>query len=356
MLPALVALASLAATACNGTSSYLDATGTSGREEGVLGIWLTAAACIVVALVSLAVVLGIARHRGEHNAPESAGGDAHRAAGAAPHDERADGGAESRRREIQSGLNWIYIGTAVTLVVLLASFAGTMTTLSAASSPPLAASLVMDVTAHQWWWEVTYSDPTHPDLAFTTANEVHLPIGLPVRVRLRTADVIHSFWLPQIAGKMDVVPGQVNETWVEASTPGVTRGMCGEYCGLQHAAMAMTVVAESPQQFDAWARQRRSVAAPPTSPDAVVGRVVFARTCGSCHTVAGTDALGRIGPDLTHVASRTTIGAGALANTPANLISWITDAPAIKEGARMPAIPLDTDQMRAVVAYLETLH
>jgi len=131
--------------------------------------------------------------------------------------------------------------------------------------------------------------------------------------------------------------------------------MCGEYCGLEHAMMSMSVTAESPERFNAWTQQRRSAAVAPATPDAAAGRVVFARSCGACHSVQGTDALGRVGPDLTHLASRPTIGAGALANTPANLARWIPNAPAVKEGARMPAVPLDAGELRAVVAYLATL-
>jgi cytochrome c oxidase subunit 2 len=318
--------------ACNGTSSYMDATGAAGRRETVLGWWLTGTAAAVVLIVCVAIVLGIVRRRQ---------GDA-----AETHPER---------REIRSGLSWIYVGTAITVVILLITFAGTMMTLNAASRPRITPSLTLDVTGHQWWWEVRYRDATHPDLAFTTANEVHLPVGQPVRVRLQTADVIHSFWLPQIAGKMDLIPGQVNEMWLEADKPGVSRGMCAEYCGLQHAEMALAVTAESPQQFAAWAAHERAPAAAPATAESEVGRVVFARSCGACHTAAGTEALGRVGPDLTHVASRPAIGAGALANTPANLARWITSAPQIKEGARMPAIPLDEAQLRSVVAYLETL-
>ena len=325
----------LVLTACNGTSSYMDATGAAGRRETVLGWWLTAVAAAVVLAVCIAIVLGIVRRR-DADAAEPAG-------------------SQPERREIRSGLRWIYVGTAITVVILLVTFTGTMVTLNAASRPRTTPSLVLDVTGHQWWWEVRYRDDAHPDLGFTTANEVHLPIGQPVRVRLQTADVIHSFWLPQIAGKMDLIPGQVNEMWLQAEEPGVSRGMCGEYCGLQHAEMALAVTAESPQQFARWAAHERAPAAAPTSADAQVGRVVFARSCGACHAVAGTEALGRVGPDLTHLASRPTIGAGALANTSANLAHWITAAPQVKEGARMPAIPLDAAQLRAVVTYLETL-
>ncbi len=324
--------------ACNGTTSYLDAGGVAGHEEAVLGQWLTAVSCVVVAFVGIAVLWGIARHRGERNAPDT--------------DSRP---GITQRREIRRGLGWIYIGVAVSVVILLLTFAGTMVVLNAASHPPSKPSLEMDVTAHQWWWEIQYVDRTRPDEAFTTANEIHLPVGVPVRVRLQSADVIHSFWLPQIAGKTDVIPGQINEMWVEAHRPGISRGMCGEYCGLQHAMMILPVVSESPQRFEAWWAERRAAASSPVNADAEAGRVVFTRSCGACHTIEGSGALGKVGPDLTHFASRPYIGAGILDNTAQNLARWITNAPGIKEGARMPAMPLDATELRAVVSYLETL-
>jgi len=349
---------STAAAACNGTSSYLDATGTSGHAEATLGTWLTVVAGAVVLIVCLAILAGIARHRGEHNEPwmdAAEGRGTHDGRPETRRSEAHDEGRTPQRREIRSGLNWIYIGLALTFVVLVATFAGTMVTLDAATRPRGASTLTMDVIGHQWWWEIRYRDPNRPDLAFTTANEVHLPLGVPVRVRLRTADVIHSFWLPQIAGKTDLIPGQLNEMWVEARQPGTTRGMCGEYCGLQHATMALTVTAEPLAAFQQWARSRQAEASAPTTPNAQVGLAVFTRSCGACHAVAGTEALGRIGPELTHFASRPTIGAGALENTPQNLARWITNAPLVKEGARMPAVPLDSAQLGAVIAYLQTL-
>jgi cytochrome c oxidase subunit 2 len=323
---------------CNGTTSYLDATGTAGRAEGTLGIWLTGTAAAVVVIVCLAIIAAIVRHRGERNAPGE-----------------ADGG-DTGRRQVVSGLNWIYVGLGATIVVLLLTFAGTMITLEAAVHPPRTPAITMDVTGHQWWWEVTYHETGHPERTFTTANEIHLPVGEPVLVRLQSADVIHSFWLPQIAGKTDVIPGQVNEMWLEAGKPGTSRGMCGEYCGLQHANMNLAVTAESPAAFTRWTAARRAPASSAATPGVQAGRTVFARSCGACHAVAGTAALGRIGPDLTHLASRPAIGAGALDNTPDNLARWIRNAPSIKEGARMPAIPLDDTDLRAVIAYLETLH
>jgi cytochrome c oxidase subunit 2 len=321
--------------ACNGTTSYMDATGTAGKHEATLGWWLTAVACVVVLFVSVAVLLGISRHRND------------------PH--RGDEGVMPRR-DVKSGLSWIYVGVAVSVVILAISFGGTLVTLNAASRPRITPSLTVDVTGHQWWWEVTYSQADDPSLGFTTANELHLPVGQPVRVRLHSADVIHSFWVPQLAGKMDVIPGQVNETWLEARQPGDSRGMCGEYCGMQHAMMALDVRAESPEAFRRWADARRAGAKAPATASANAGRVVFARSCGVCHAVAGTEALGRMGPDLTHLESRPTIGAGALTNTNEHLAQWIRNAPAVKEGVRMPPMALSDAELRDVVAYLETLH
>lgn len=327
--------AALLLAACNGTTSYMDATGAAGRPEATLGWWLTAVSCVVVAFVCAAILAGIARHRND------------------PH--RGDDGVMARR-DVKSGLSWIYGGVAVSVVILAVAFGGTLVVLNAASRPPVTPSMTIDVTGHQWWWEVTYSQADNPALGFTTANEVHLPVGEPVRVRLHSADVIHSFWLPQIAGKMDVIPGQVNQTWLEARKAGDSRGMCGEYCGMQHAVMALDVTAQSPEAFRQWANERRAGAAPPTTPSASAGRVVFARTCGACHSVVGTDALGRMAPDLTHIASRATIGAGALTNTPEHLAQWIRNAPGVKEGVRMPAIPLSDAELHDVIAYIQTLH
>jgi cytochrome c oxidase subunit 2 len=318
--------------ACNGTTSYLDATGNAGHREATLGVWLTVIAGAVVLFVCIALIVAVMRKRGD--------------------DSR---NAVVDRNQIATGLNWIYIGTGATIVVLVAVFVGTMLTLTAAAHPPTTPSLTMDVTGHQWWWEITYSDASNPNLGFTTANEIHLPVGVPVRVRLHSADVIHSFWLPQIAGKTDVIPGQDNEMWLEAEEPGVSRGMCGEYCGLQHAAMALSVTAQSPAEFNSWAQQRRAAALPPSNAETQAGQTIFIRSCGACHAVGGTPALGRYGPELTHFASRPTIGAGAIDNTPTNLARWIHNAQGIKEGARMPALPLDSAETRAVIAYLETL-
>ena len=351
-------MASVAVAACNGTSSYLDATGTSGHQEATLGTWLTVVASAVVVIVCVVVLAALARHRGEHNEPwmdQAREGQTTPRADDTPPGRRAESEHRPERRGVRSGLNWIYVGLAATIVVLIATFAGTVVTLNATTRPRQASSLSIDVTGHQWWWEIRYLDAARPEFTFTTANEIHLPLGVPVHVNLRAADVIHSFWLPQIAGKTDLIPGQTNRMWVEAREPGVSRGMCGEYCGLQHATMALTVTAEPRAAFERWAASRRADAAAPSTPESSAGLAVFTRSCGACHAAAGTEALGRIGPDLTHIASRSTIGAGALENTPRNLARWIRNAPLVKEGVRMPAVPLDSAQLAAVVTYLETL-
>jgi len=218
-------------------------------------------------------------------------------------------------------------------------------------------ALLIGVTARMWWWELRYADPAGgPDIV--TANELHVPAGRPVRLALSSADVIHSVWVPALAGKMDVVPGRMNHLQFSADRPGVHSGACAEYCGEQHARMALRVVALEPQRFDDWLRTQRTPAAAPQAEDAQVkrGREAFVRSgCASCHRIAGV-AAGRLGPDLSHVASRHTLGAMFLRNDAATLRAWITDVQAIKPGARMPSFShLDAPTLDALVAYLATL-
>ncbi len=181
-----------------------------------------------------------------------------------------------------------------------ASFAGTLVTLAHASRPSAQSPLTLDITGHQWWWEVRYSDSLAGD-GFVTANEVHIPVGVPVRLRFHGADVIHSWWIPELAGKTDLIPGQVNTSWFEAREPGEYRGQCAEYCGLEHAKMGAIVFADPPAQFAQWAAQQRASATSPADSTAHVGSLVFERSCSACHAVRGTDAEGRVGPDLTHL-------------------------------------------------------
>jgi cytochrome c oxidase subunit II len=249
------------------------------------------------------------------------------------------------------------VGAAVGLsVVLLIGllFASVMTG-RAVGSLHSAGALGLVVTGNQWWWHVEYLD-ADPSLRVTTANEIHLPVGRPVVVTLRSQDVIHSFWVPALHGKTDLIPGHENTTWLTVDQPGVYRGQCAEYCGAQHAHMALTVIAESPESFDRWLTAQRAPAAAAGTPVQARGFQVFAQgSCAMCHTIRGTTAGARLGPDLTHFATRSTIAAGTMPNTPVDLARWITDPQHLKPGARMPATGLSTADMQALVAYLEIL-
>lgn len=241
---------------------------------------------------------------------------------------------------------------ALILVVLL--FASVTTTVALRPPEP---GLTIRVVGHRWWWEVHY-----PDLGIDTANELHIPVGVPVRIELEARDVIHSFWAPNLAGKMDLVPGGVNVFWLQADRPGTFRGQCAEYCGIQHALMGFYVVALPPDEFDAWARRMLSpptlAEAAPDPPLAERGRELFfspAAGCYACHAIKATPAVGDVGPDLTHMGSRLSIGAATLPNTSENLAKWILNPQAFKPGNLMPATPLAADDLDALVAYLESL-
>ncbi len=210
---------------------------------------------------------------------------------------------------------------------------------------------VIEVIGHQWWWEVRY-----PQQNVVTANEIHIPVGQTVTIKLTSADVNHSFWVPQLAPKLDLIPGQTNTMTLAANQPGTYRGQCAEYCGLQHAHMAFLVIADPPETYTRWIAQQQQAAADPSSNQAQQGQQVFlSSACVACHTIDGTTAAGTLGPNLTHLASRTTIGAGLLPNTPGNLAGWIVNSQALKPGNLMPPMALDPDQVQALLAYLETL-
>lgn len=209
----------------------------------------------------------------------------------------------------------------------------------------------MPVTAvgHQWWWEFQY-----PERGFTTANELHVPVGRATFLTLQSADVIHSFWVPQLAGKTDVIPNRENHMWIEPQVPGLYVGQCAEFCGTQHANMLLRIYVHTPEDFERWARAEAREAA--AVPAAAAGRDVFLTTaCINCHTVRGTVANGRFGPDLTHLMSRQTLGAGVAPNDSDHLKQWLIDPDHLKPGALMPAMGLDTQAIDQLVAYLETL-
>ena len=252
-------------------------------------------------------------------------------------------------------IRWVGGATAATIVVLIGLLFASVTTGRAIGSLSAADPLTVEITGYQWWWSVEYHHP-NPSLRITTANELHIPVGRPVQITLKSSDVIHSFWVPNLHGKVDLVPGRQNIIWLQADTPGVYRGQCAEYCGLQHAHMAFSVVAESSDQFERWIVGQRQPAPPPTTDLTRQGlAVVESGPCAMCHTVRGTLAGGRMGPDLTHFATRSTIAAGTAPNTRGYLAGWIADPQGMKPGSRMPSTGLTSDQLQAVLAYLDTL-
>lgn len=251
-------------------------------------------------------------------------------------------------------VRWITLGVSISAIPLLVALVWTMVALASTSGPPSNPALVLDVTGHQWWWEVRY-DAAEPAQVFLTANEIHIPVGETVLVRLHGGDVIHSFWVPKLTGKTDTIPGQVNFSWLRADRPGLYRGQCTEYCGYQHAHMSLEVIAESRAAFDQWRATQLAPARAPTTPDQERGRQLVEYRCGLCHQVRGTLAGAISAPNLTHIASRRTIAAGTLLNNPGNLSGWIEDPQAVKPGALMPNQYLSAQELADVRAYLETL-
>lgn len=252
----------------------------------------------------------------------------------------------------RGGLTFVYVGVGISTLVLVATTIWTMKTLADVVSPPREAKLTIEVTGHQWWWEARYFSEKPAEI-FTTANEIHIPAGEPVRFKLIGGDVIHSFWVPALAGKTDTIPGQTNITWLQAERPGVYRGQCTEYCGKQHANMAFFVVANEPARFEEWRQKQIAPAAP--SADVAQGLSAFQTRCGACHTVRGTPAGGKVGPDLTHVMSRGTIAAGTLPNTPGHLTGWIANPQGVKPGNHMPQIDMSGADLNAIRTFLQTL-
>lgn len=214
-------------------------------------------------------------------------------------------------------------------------------------------TLRLKVTGHQWWWGVEYVES-----GVQTANEIYVPTGRPVEIQLESDNVIHSFWVPALAGKVDLIPGKTNTISFEVEEPGVYGGRCAEYCGLQHAKMAFIVVAKEPEEFDSWVRNRVAAIRERESAELSAGLGVFLGAgCDRCHGIGGTVADGRVGPDLSHVGTRSTLGAGTVPNTRGNLAKWIADPSSIKSGVKMPGADarLTPQQMGVLVDYLESL-
>jgi cytochrome c oxidase subunit 2 len=240
------------------------------------------------------------------------------------------------------------------LIVLVLALATARVIHEIQDAPRPAAALDVQVIGHQWWWEIRY-----PKLGIVTANELHVLISderkrAPTFLELRSADVVHSFWVPRLAGKTQLVPNRVNQMWIEPTHTGRFFGQCGDYCGTEHAKMLLRVYVHTPEDFERWVNQQKSTAT--NDPTVAAGRLVFERTaCVNCHVVNGTVGDGRFGPDLTHLMGRETLGAGALKNSPENLHAWIENPGQFKPGVLMPAMNLSTPELDQLVAYLTTL-
>ncbi|MQB01019.1 MAG: cytochrome c oxidase subunit II [Actinobacteria bacterium] len=243
------------------------------------------------------------------------------------------------------------VGVVIPVLILLGGFIYSLGEMNAlATHDDEGPALDIEVVSHNWWWEVRYPNGA------VTANEIHIPTGERIRLTLTTADVIHSFWVPRLQAKMDHVPGSENQMWIEADEPGIYRGQCAEFCGLQHAHMAFFVEAESPEDFDRWYENAASSASTPSDGSARRGLDVFlSSSCVGCHAIEGTEAAATAGPDLTHLAARETLFAGKLVNTRANLERLIVDPQGIKPGVGMPPTELDSGELEALLDYLESL-
>jgi len=267
------------------------------------------------------------------------------------------GAAETAATPVErggNGIRWIGWAMVLSAIPILATLIWTVAALAHVGRLPRDEAFTIEVAPQQWWWKATYTGPD-PSQNFVTANEIHIPVGVPVRLRLVGRDVIHSFWVPKLAGKTDAIPGQVNLTWLKAEMPGRYWGQCAEYCGDQHAHMAFEVVADTPSAFAQWRARQLQTAPPPVTPEQKHGLALVEYRCGLCHAVAGTNAQAVIAPDLTHLMSRRTIAAGMLQTDPAIIAGWVEDAPSLKPGTLMPAQHLSGDQLNDVLAYLETL-
>jgi cytochrome c oxidase subunit II len=327
---ALPSLGLLALSGCGHGASALTGSGPAATTIASLTWALLAVLATIYILVILALVHALSR-RGRRALEPGA--------------PRADRGALAAV---------ITAGIIVPFLVLTGLLLVTLNVLAVVLPVRTPDGLAIDVRGQQWWWEFEYGDETD---TVRTANELHIPTGRRVMLRLHAHDVIHSLWVPALQGKLDLVPGKTNVTWLQADHAGVYRGQCAEFCGIQHAQMAFLVIAQPPSEFDAWLRAQRQPGVPPADEQARRGERLFVdRGCASCHTVRGSLAFfGRFGPDLTHVASRRTLAAGALDNSRGALAGWIANPQILKPGNRMPHTPLAVEDFQAIVHYVSAL-
>ncbi len=325
LMPALF----LAACADN-SASMLTGRGPAAAQINTLWWIMFVVGAIVYLLVMGYLLLALFRRRGDRRGDDD----------------------EEEASEPDEGTGIVIWGGAVIPAIILAGIYGaTVFTLSALKEPEIPEDLTIEVTGNQFWWDVNY-----PELGIRTANEIHIPVGQPVAVKLTSEDVIHSFWVPELHGKLDLIPGQVTEFWLEASEPDTYLGECAEFCGVQHAKMQFLVIAQDDEEFLQWVEQQQQPAPEPTDPMIQQGQQIFlGSSCVYCHTVEGTNATGELGPDLTHLASRSTLAAGTIPNNRGNLGGWIVAPQSIKPGSLMPPTQLTGPDLQALLDYLETL-
>jgi cytochrome c oxidase subunit II len=332
----------LGALAALGPQDILAPAGPQAQRISVLMWFLFATGgavyLFVMAALALAVLRGRRRRLEEGLMPETREG---------PLPEPDPRGEAVRRRAVTAAV-------AVTTVILLAVTAGSYLTGKAIATVP-ADPLTVKVIGHQWWWDFEYQDPI-PNRHVRSANELYIPVGRPVHFQITSGDVIHSFWVPNLHGKRDAIPGQVSVEWFQADAPGEWRGQCAEFCGFQHAHMAFTVTALPEAEFDAWYERQLQPAPAPATPEQRLGQTVFLSSpCAVCHTIGGTTAGGRVGPELTHVGSRRSLAAGTLENTKGHMMGWVSNSQEIKPGNRMPPNPMSPEELHAVIDYLQSL-
>jgi cytochrome c oxidase subunit II len=330
------ALALAGSIACSGNQSVFNPKGVQAGRVASLGWFLFGIAAVVYVIMMVLVAFVFRRGRGNK-------------------DETPEDSARlepERNRKMERSVK---TGVAITAVILIVFLVLSVGTGNAYQHISAAEPLRIDVTGHQWWWEIEYFDPISQN-TIKTANEIHVPVGRPVYLKMTSSDVIHSFWAPNLSGKKDLIPGHETKTWFRADTAGIYRGQCAEFCGHQHAKMAFFIVAEPKADFDKWVLAQRQPAQKPADSIQAKGEEIFLNgTCSMCHAVTGTSAGSNVGPDLTHIASRRTIAAGALPNNRGNMAGWIMDPQSIKPGAKMPPNQLDGRSLQALLAYLENL-
>ena len=323
---------------CSGVQSVLNPAGPQAARIGELW-WRYLAVCVVVYVLVLSVMFLAIRTKRRSTAMIG--------------DEPIVIPDKAKERRITFVVAGCLTITALTLVFLMV---GDFTTVRALGSLGTEKNpLTVKVIGHQWWWEVQYLDAT-PSNIVVSANEIHIPTGRAVQVELDSVDVIHSFWVPNLHGKKDLIPGHPTTIWIKADRTGTFHGQCAEFCGFQHAHMRLQVIADAPEEFNSWLVAQRQSPSPPSSDTEKRGYAVFmSTTCVMCHSIQDSPASARVGPDLTHVASRRRIGAGSFPNTRGYLGGWVLDPQHLKPGVKMPQHSLSPDDLRALLDYLETL-